>query len=153
MRRPRQPRTKCLGYLYQSFPAGRPPVIHFAEAWESTARVLQLGVRGGKMLRDLSEADSAWQHFWTTYTPGPRNTVPSSQDDGPGQGQGRVGKVAGKGGKHAENPDAIRQIQQKKDKYISQLKRELEQSKNQQGSTSSSYAPSGGRWKSQRKWK
>ena len=142
---------KILGYLYAVHAHGRPSVAFFAEAWENTARVFQLGVRSGKMLCDLTEADSTWQHFWTAYTPTPR-AQPTNTDAGKGLGQGleKRDKGAGKNSKKGDT-ELLRNIQQKKDRQIAQLKRELEVSKSAAGSSTST--PSrGGWWKSQRRW-
>ena len=83
---------KILGYLYAAHAHGRPPVAFFAEAWENTARVFQLGLRSGKMLCDLTEADSTWQHFWTAYTP-PHRAQPTTTDVGRDQGLRQGKKV------------------------------------------------------------
>ena len=128
---------KLLTFLFAAHPQGRPPVTFYAEAWESTARVFQLGVRAGKPLCDLTDADSSWQHFWTAFTPAPR---PALADPGKGQ---KGDKGNGKGGKSGKD-DHMRQMQQKKDKQIAQLKRELE--------TARAGGPKGGQWKAQKRW-
>ena len=139
-----QVNDKLLTYLFATHPQGRPPVTFFTEAWDSTARVFQLGVRAGKNLADLTDADSTWQHFWTAFAPPSRPPPPGFALTDAGKNQiGDKGGKGGKGGK-GDKGDKISQLQQKKDRQIAQLKRELESSK-----ASSSR---GGQWKAQRRW-
>ena len=141
---------KILNFLYMMHPNCRPPVTFYAEAWDQTARVLQLGVRAGKQVCDLTEHDSSWQHFWTNSTPAPR-APPTASVDGSGRGKGRGGKEAGKGDTDTSKLDAMRAMQAKKDKQISQLKRDLEATKSAGGGSASSGTQRGG-WKARKKW-
>ena len=140
---------KILNYLYAYHSGGRPPVSFFCEAWDATARVFQLGVRAGKPLATLTDADATWQHHWTVYNPHPR-APPSASTTNTSTTQNRGGKG---GGKAQKDPDsAASRIQQQKDRQIAKLKRELEDAQKATGRASSSAPSSGKGWKSQRRW-
>ena len=144
---------KILVFLFAQHPGGRPPVQFYTEAWDSTARVFQKGVRDGKSLTALTEADSLWQHYWTAYTPPPRSLPPTTGSrNGGQQDRSKDGGNRSKGSK--DDQDAIRAIQQKKDRQIAQLKRDLEEAQRAAGSRSSlsQASSSNGKWKSRRRW-
>ena len=143
---------KILTFLYAHHTSGRPPVTFYTEAWDATARVFQLGVRAGKTLCALTEADSTWQHHWTAYTPPPRsNPSPANANTATNQSRGgKGGKGGGKGGKDGQ--ETLRAVQQKKDRQIAQLKRDLEESQRTAGQRSSTSTSKDGKWKSQKRW-
>ena len=144
---------KILTFLFAQHPGGRPPVQFYAEAWDATARVFQVGVRSGKTLVALTESDSLWQHHWTAYTPAPRGQPSTSTNRTEGQQQ-RGGRRGSKSKNDKEDSDAIRIMQQKKDRQIAQLKRDLEETRRSASSQSRPSQPSSsqGQWKARRKW-
>ena len=135
---------KCLGYLYAQYPQGRPPVSHWAEAWEQTLRVWQIGIRGGKKLSELISHDSAYQHFWTSWQPASR------PDRGGGKGSsssGSYGKdTRAKEGKGDSGGDGLRTMQQKKDRQIAALRKDLEDAKRGNTSNRDHQPPKKGKW-------
>ena len=135
---------RILTFIHTTGPHGRPPVSYLAEAWDATSRVFQLAVRGGTPLKEIAAAESNWQHNWTSYTPAARPNLPN-QSDQPNQfdqsRRGRRGKGEGKNEKAGvATAEQVRKMQQRKDKEISDLKRDLRAS--QQGSGSGSQGSS-----------
>ena len=116
---------KILGWLHQRHRAGRPPTSFFVNAWEATSRVLQTGVRKGEMPKDLLEADSSYQHFWTVYNP---ETKVQQQTEG--NGQRKTDRMQDKSDKMDTR---IAKLQQEKDRQISALKRQLEEAPEEAG--------------------
>ena len=133
---------KILAYLHARHAQGRPPVAFFAEAWENMARTFQLGVRAGRPLLELTAADTMWQHYWTVYQPTPK--PPPSTREAPQQNS--KGKAGSKGTRDGSTGDTVRTMQQRKDREIADLKRQL---KTEQSGTSSSR---GQGHKEARKW-
>jgi len=117
---------KLLHYLHTRHSAGRPPVRFLADAWDSTARVMQTAVRGNKTLVQATEADSTYQHFWTVYVP-----VPSAEPRPPKQQQEQKGKGKGKdkGSKGGGHDGKLADMQRRKDQHIATLKRDLEEAR------------------------
>ena len=145
---------RLLEFLHHRHAAGRPPISHYTNAWEQTARVFQLGVRSGKTLKELVAQESLYQHFWTQYVPDASRTS-SRKDDGSSQGKG-AGKVGGKNGKKERDRnegDKTAHIQQAKDREIAALKRQISDMKQEKpgnggGDFSGKYKkPRWGTWK------
>ena len=105
---------KMLAFIFAYHSGGAPPVTFFTEAWDSTARVFQVGVRAGKPLGTLTESDSLWQHFWTAWTQSRAKQTPRTSES--------YSRSSSKGGAKGE----VEAMQQKKDKTIADLKRKLE---------------------------
>ena len=118
---------KFLGYLYTHYPQGRPPVSHWAEAWEQTLRVWQIGIRGGKSLSELISHDSAYQHFWTSWQPAPRQDRGSTK--GSSSSGSKIKDTRNKNGRSDGEGDSLQKLQQAKDRQIASLRRELEETK------------------------
>ena len=135
---------RIMGYLYAHYPQGRPPVTHWAEAWEQTLRVWQIGVRGGKSLSELISHESAYQHFWTTWQP------VSRPDRGGGKGSssgGSYGKnTRAKEGNGDKGGDGLRMMQQKKDRQIALLRKDLEDAKRGNTSNKDHQPQKKGKW-------
>ena len=121
---------KILDWLHRRHHSGRPPASFFVAAWESTARVLQTGVRAGKPLRDVLEADSSFQHFWTVYV-----QTESHSQQAPRQNKGDTMKEQ-KGQNRGGTDTRLANLQRQKDQQIAQLKRELEKAKGSDNSWS-----------------
>ena len=45
---------RLMNFLHHHHSAGRPPISFYTNAWESTARAFQLGIRSGKTLKELA---------------------------------------------------------------------------------------------------
>ena len=139
---------RLLGYLHKKH-ATRPPYTFFIEAWENTARVFQSAVRSKKLLKDVTAAESSYQHFWTVFVP--ESSPPSTPTGtGPGTGKGKQGKGKGKDGNNKGNnqwispassaqQDTYTRLQRTKDREIAALRKQLDDAK--QGSASKK-----GRW-------
>ena len=126
---------RILLFLYMKHPNGRPPLRFFLEAWDATARVFQKGVRSGKSLTAVTEAEGTYQHLWSNYVP----HKDDAQDEKSMEKKGGGGKPAGK-----SQDSKLAQIQSQKDQEIARLKRQLEQAKG------TGPAPKSGKWS--KKW-
>ena len=144
---------RLMNFLHHRHSAGRPPISFYTNAWESTARAFQLGVRSGKTLKELASQESLYQHFWTQYVPETSRAerVRAEKSPQPG-GSGKGGGKEGGRDRAREDGDKVAQIQRTKDREIASLKRQLSELKDK--ISSSSGKPSGenkkqrwGRWK------
>ena len=144
---------RLMNFLHHRHSAGRPPISFYTNAWESTARAFQLGVRSGKTLKELASQESIYQHFWTQYVPETNRAerVRAEKSPQPG-GSGKGGGKEGRRDRAREDGDKVAQIQRTKDREIASLKRQMSELKDK--ISSSSGKPSGenkkqrwGRWK------
>ena len=136
---------RLLGYMHLRHAAGRPPISFYTNAWESTARAFQLGVRSGKTLKELASQESLFQHFWTQYVPEPK---PERARGEPSQQQPH-GKGAGKEGgrdRARDSGDRVAHIQKTKDREIAALKRQLSENSSH-GQSNEQKKQRWGRWK------
>ena len=105
--------------------------------------MLQLGVRSGKNLAELTDSDSNWQHFWTNFIPTPRQPLSlegTARRKG-GKGDGRDSNAISDTG----GGSASQAMQAKKDRQIADLQRQLAKSKRPDGGGDGSWGKGGGR--------
>ena len=144
---------RVMNYLHIRHKAGRPPISFYTDAWESTARAFQLGVRSGKSLKELASQESLYQHFWTQYVPDPNGAGRGRVEKSPqGGGSGKGGGKEGGKDRAREDGDKVGQIQRIKDREIASLKRQLSELKDKSASSSSKASGENkkqrwGRWK------
>ena len=110
---------KMLVLLHAKHAAGTPPSSFFADAWDSTARVLQDAVRNGKTLVTATEADGTYQHLWAVFVQG------ACAQNPPGKQPHQV-TPDGIDGELSEVMEGARNMQKPKDNQINALRREVE---------------------------
>ena len=140
-----------MNFLHHRHSAGRPPISFCTNAWESTARAFQLGIRSGKTLKELASQESIYQHFWTQYVPDTSRTERARAEKSPQRGADKARGKEGGRDRARDEGDKVAKIQRTKDCEIASLKRQLSEVKDK--STSDNGKSSGenkkqhwGRW-------
>ena len=135
---------KLLTLLHAHHANGRPPIKYYLEAWDQTARVFQVGVRSGKSLTSLCEADTTWTHFWNNWVPDASRGRELALTEDDREPAAKRAKGTGKAKNQNTAGNQVAAVQQAKDRQIADLRKQLADARAQLGSGSGGAGGSGG---------